>query len=786
MQDRAAFFPIRFHHDTAASVDVLSNFGYTGCIWVLLRGHYMQVIKIKKGEPVAKRQEKVMEWYLIQTGSVTRYYNFAELTLGPNTIIGILETEWFSCDYIASEDSTLIRIPCKNSEDLRALLESQAGFRPVFLRTAIEQRHQALCLYTSLWKRATLLHTTVQSSYNEYKTLCSQLIVEESSFYRIAHFEALKPQHRVENWELRNSSSLVQSCLREYQQLMTSNTDLCVGSIMEAAAQMHRTALGIEEIADYLMCNRDLLWNDTEDDIFHLYARLAGRLSSDGRDTTACQTHMTGLLSVMKNLQVYEPMQLSECAHACQNVSLAQSENAGIAIASEDCVAHVMSFAGYEKDEIRSFKGLLQTYRELPDRTSTDKDVRKLRKSISAKYYEIYTKAFFRSMKEESHLTPIMQMFFNFGFMDEQLLGEEQTNALARFTESLGLFRYTHIYTIYEWLKKIYKGERVPSRNEFDLDYNGYLQEQVRQGAITKQEQAKLQQDNAAMVRHEINNLFQSTHRNVSGRLSTFFPILCEEDLMLSYEKMATTATRILQAINNIRSIDYSVLYREVMFSDPDRGIQQEYLMKEIMPDVILLPGVGSRSVMWQETGTVRSDSPARFLFPIFMNTDLDEQMILMLGRYRWEICRKVQGTYWNDFRVKSLTSEYYDYLQFYRKNKDLSADAKEKLKSALLHARNNFREVYVADYVNWIKYESQGSFRLNRLTRDILTRYCPFSRELREALANNPLYQNAFNKLELNNQKKIARLNAMYKKYEDAGGTITPDLTENLKFYQM
>lgn len=746
----------------------------------------MDVIKVNKGAAVAKRQEKVMEWYLIQTGSVTRHYNFAELTLGANSIIGILENEWFSCDYIASEDSTLIRIPCKNSEDLRALMESQPGFRPVFLRTAIEQRHQAMCLYASLWKRATQLHTTVQSSYNDYKTLCSQLIVEESNFYRIAHFEALKPQHRVENWELRNSSSLVQNCLREYQQLMTSNTDLCVGAIMEAAAQMHRTALGIEEIADYLMCNRDLLWNDTEDDIFHLYYRLAGRLSSNGRDTGACQIHMQGLLSVMKALQVYDPMQLSECAHACQNVTLSQSEDPGAAIASEDCVAHIMSYAQYDKEQIRDFKGLLQTYRTLPDRTSTDKDVRKLRKDISARYYEIYTKAFFRSMQEQTHLSPIMQMFFNFGFMDEQLLGEEQTNALARFTESLGLFRSTRIYTIYEWLKKIYKGERVPSRNEFDLDFNGYLQEQVRQGAITAREQAQLQQDTAAKVRYEISNLFQSTHRNVSGRISTFFPILCEDDLMLSYEKMATTAARIVQSINNIRSIDYSVLYREVMFSDPDHGITQEYLMKEILPDVILLPCVGSRSVMWQETGTVRSDSPARFLFPIFINTDLDEQMILMMGRYRWEICRKVQGTYWNDFRVKSLTSEYYDYLQFYRKNKDLSADAKEKLKSALLHARNNFREVFVADYVNWIKYESQGSFRLNRLTRDMLTRYCPFSRELRESLANNPLYQNAFNKLEMNNGKKIARLNAMYKKYEDAGGTITPDLTENLKFYQL
>ena len=189
---------------------------------------------------------------------------------------------------------------------------------------------------------------------------------------------------------------------------------------------------------------------------------------------------------------------------------------------------------------------------------------------------------------------------------------------------------------------------------------------------------------------------------------------------------------------------------------------------------------------MWQETSGARTDTPARFIFPIFMSSDLDEQMLLTMGRYRWEICRRLEGSYWNDYRVKSLTAEYYDYLQFYRKNKELSADAKEKLKSALLHARNNFREVFVLDYVNWIKYESQGSFRLNKVTRDILVRYCPFSREIRASLANNPLYQNAFAKLEMENKKHTKRLQALYQKYEAAGGEITADLNENLRFYQM
>ena len=746
----------------------------------------MQVVKVRKGDLVARRQDKVMEWYLIQVGSVTRHYNYAEITMGANSIIGILENGWFSCDYIASEDTTLIVIPCKNAEDLRTLLKAQANFRPIFLRTALEQRHQALCLYASLKQKATLLHTTAQNSYNDYKALCSQFMIPEHSFYRLTHFEALTMQHRVENWELNNSQSLMKGYLREYLQLMIQNDDLCVGAIMEASAQMHRTAQGIEEIANYLMCNRDVLWNDTEDDIFHLYFHLAVRLASENKDLNACQTHMKEICETMKKLDIYDPMQVDECTTACKNHQFSATGDAQTNIADEDCVAHIMSYAGYDKEEIRKFKLILQSYKKLPDRTSGDKEVRALRKSISTYFYEIYKRAFFNSMRPVDRPTPILQMFFNFGFMDVGLLGAEQTNALVRFSESLGLFRYTHVYTIYEWLKSIYCGEKEPSRNEFDLDYNGHLLEQLKQGEITERELSGLRRDQNAKVAFEIDNLFQSTHKSVSGRLSTFCPILSSDELMSSFEKTAAPAARIEQSINGIRSLDYSILFREILFSDPEHGITQENLMKEIMPDIILLPCVGSRSVMWQETSGVRTDTPARFVFPIFMNADLDEQMLLAMGRYRWEICRHVQGSYWNDYRVKSLTAEYYDYLQFYRKNKDLSADAKEKLKSALLHARNNFREVFVLDYVNWIKYESQGSFRLNKITRDILTRYCPFSREIRTSLSNNPLYQNAFGKLEIENKKNTKRLHALYKKYEDAGGEITADLNENLKFYQM
>ena len=160
--------------------------------------------------------------------------------------------------------------------------------------------------------------------------------------------------------------------------------------------------------------------------------------------------------------------------------------------------------------------------------------------------------------------------------------------------------------------------------------------------------------------------------------------------------------------------------------------------------------------------------------------------MIENCGRYRWEMCRKIQGARWNDITTPSLTSEYSDYLQYYRKNFDLSAEAKEKLRNTIKRCRNNNREVFVKDYENWIKYEANGSFRLNKSARNILFTYCPFGRQIREALGGNPMYQEFFNRFNIQNQKKIKKLTTMYNKYVEKGGEITPELSENIEFYNL
>ena len=329
----------------------------------------------------------------------------------------------------------------------------------------------------------------------------------------------------------------------------------------------------------------------------------------------------------------------------------------------------------------------------------------------------------------------VIKMFLNFGYMDTTLLGEENTQALGELTDHLFACNSEHVYTMSEWLKSIFEGRNEPSRNEFDLDYNGYLADLRKGGKITQKEQEEWKNDSWKKVEFEIDNMFASSNRAVYGRISIFVPMLCEHDIVQNVKQMLVTADRIQMSLERLKRIDFSVFYRDVVFSDPQHDITREFLKKEVLPDIILMPNAGSKAMMWQETDGTRRDTSGRFLFPILTVADLDELMVESAGRFRWEICRKEQGMRWNDIREPSLTSEYYDYVQFYRKNSELSSEAKEKMKNALWKAKNNYREVFVKDYQNWIKYESKGSFRLNKVSREILFKYCPFVKGIREGL---------------------------------------------------
>ena len=187
---------------------------------------------------------------------------------------------------------------------------------------------------------------------------------------------------------------------------------------------------------------------------------------------------------------------------------------------------------------------------------------------------------------------------------------------------------------------------------------------------------------------------------------------------------------------------------------------------------------------MWQETSSRKRDSAGRILVPMFFEGAPDDAMLRALGRFRWELCKTIMGLSWNNIQVKSLTSEYFDYVTYYRKNHDLSDEKKEKIKTQLTKARNNIREVFVQDYECWINYEANGALRLNKVVRELFATYIPFPKSIRANVEQQPVFDDAFARFERNLKKKVYDLDLHYKNLEKAGSEITPELKITKEFY--
>ena len=411
-----------------------------------------------------------------------------------------------------------------------------------------------------------------------------------------------------------------------------------------------------------------------------------------------------------------------------------------ISVILKDSLKKILMYSNMPSDEQEEFLNLMTMFKKLHDKLSTDEGARKIRKNIISSFYELYY-AVFKSSLDDDNIPLYIKLFLHFGYLDEELISAQNQIVLFKLSQDIEeACNSNHIYTIYNWLKHILWEEKEPSRNALDQSYPEYIRDQCKTGKLKISEDEALE-DSDMKLKFEISNMFAQTHRMTYGRASSFVPFLIDENIYKPLNTSFVSAGDVMDAINYAREIDFSLFYRSIVYSNDVIGVSKEYIYQEVLPDVILMPGLGSMSAMWQEIEGRRRNSSARIMFPILCTSDLKSIALHAFGKYRWELCKRIQGAYWNNLSEKSLTAEYYDYLQFYRKNRDLSDTVKEKLKSTLLNCRNNFTEVFAKDYVQWVMYESKGISKLNKVSRLILGKYCPFNTDIRNNLKSNPAY---------------------------------------------
>ncbi len=438
---------------------------------------------------------------------------------------------------------------------------------------------------------------------------------------------------------------------------------------------------------------------------------------------------------------------------------------------------NILSYAGLSDADREKVRKKISDFAKLEDQGSSDDATRRLRKELTAYYYEIYKLVFFRTL-EESKIPEEIMMFLYFGYIDEKLAGTENTQKIYDLTMSITLDEEMRIFTFYQWLRLIYIGKKDPSIDEFSVDYITNLRKLKREGTITDAQEKEALADGRKRVTFEIDKMFRNANKMMSARVTTFVPFFSEQVLTKPLEKSFIDFDTIHKTLNVIKAIDYSLFYRQTVFTAPEIGLDKAFIQVEVLPDIILMPVVGTRASMWQEITGAKRTTPGRFLLPIAQEEELSGILIKLCGEFRWELCKRIQGARWNDLSERSLTSDYVDYIDTYRKNRELSQEAKERVKAALLKHRNSYKEMFVADYLTYIQFESSGALRHNKVVRFILFNYCPFSKVIREgAIATNPQYVQLIERYNTKMAHELHLFDIAIGRIEKAGNDIPTEL---------
>lgn len=429
-------------------------------------------------------------------------------------------------------------------------------------------------------------------------------------------------------------------------------------------------------------------------------------------------------------------------------------------------------------DTLKKFKNPLD---------AADDDVRKLRRRVNLQFWEIFERGMLKHLKKRGELPRYMRLFFDYGFMDETQLEVDQLLKLSQASYGKG-DPWLPIYTVTEWLTAIYERKIATSISEMGLTFF----EMLRQDPANRDKKWRKESDlppevnsPEARVKFEIKEMLQMNCRLCSGNISSHLNILTRHQITQPLEKVIVTKDILLQEVRKILKIDFGAFHREVLYTNEAMNIQREFIQVQVTPNFVLVPSIGTVIQFWQDREGNDRMSRGRLIAPIMATADLQMMLLRAIGTYRWEMCKTTMGPDWNNISVSSLTADYTDYVQFYYKSKELSEEIKEKLAEDFKRFRDD-RARFVNDYTIYMRFESEGSQRMNRVARKIFTKHIPFAKEIREHLLKLPSYTDVIQKSINIRKKKANELTPRYTKYERENKALPKELIETRKFYNM
>lgn len=758
----------------------------------------MGMKEIEAGKILFESGDVIDKIYIIIKGQVKAVYPGGSFSLKSQDVVGVADLSQSSCTirYEVSEKCQVVEYAYDGN--LSAFLQKNSDTKKFFLSSLIKQFNEVLGFVKLQKNDYESLRNYISTVYDDYIWMCETIGVSAGELTDYDDVMNVEIEDSVPGWLEGYYTNLSEIIMGSDPAHM--DTDFATGLVIKVGRDLLDMISSLEATEDNRTALLSLLMNENSMDLFELmlslYLRAAKKVGLDSPDIRPIYMGMTDVLMQAESQgfdkeEFFAARKRSyddalKTAEMFSKVRDEQSDTHGEEQMEviRDSLETILNYAEMGDEFNESFRAHVDKYKKAVNKNSTEDDDRKLRLQIAKEFNALYIAAFLKSASDM--ITPtVVKMFFNFGYVDEELCGVDNAVYLCNLVERIPSDPDHGVYSYYEWLMAIYNGFKDPGRNEFEMDYADFLHEEVRNHRITKNEEAEMFKDPVLRVKYELENVFTVINKTSTGRILTFCPLFSEHNVVKSVESMQIDADKIIEGLKKIRDIDKCAFFRETMFADQENLVSNEIIDVEILPDIILAPNIGNRGIMWQEIEGKRRTTPARMFISIFQQEDLFQQLLKLVGQFRWEMCKRVQGARWNDVTEPSLTSEYFDYIQYYRKNNDLSPEAKEKVKNDLLRSKNSFREMFIRDYATWIQFESQGSPRLNKVSRGILFSYVPFAASIRETLGINPMYKDIIARYETKQKAKIHRMDNLMKKIVNGGKTIPREIEEQMQYLQ-
>ena len=748
---------------------------------------------LKKGTRFLNPGQPLTAIHLITKGKVRAEYPGGSYTLVKGDVIGICElcSEIHFLGYTISEDASVATYPVSSFTALDDLLQNNGDLARIFCISMFRQINTLMNQQAVSEMNCTGLYQQLVEDYKKYTDLCTKYRLPVKALDKLELAFSYLGEELSDNWLSSYYIGLHHIYAGENHKIVLQESGLSLGILRKGSLDFRKTFSLLDEQHQYRSQIMSYYFNPTGNDLFTLYTGLYYKLGQNNEDADDLYFDINQMILTAEENGSKENEQISmRIENFMANVSMMTvPQGAGIDNENSDIMAElsgsmdaILAFAGIAPKATEAFKNWIGSYKGWEDKNSMEDECCKLRKNLTAAFYSIYTEVFRRSLDYPDIPMPV-KMFLYFGYIDEELAGAGNCITLYKLANEIEDQSRFGIYTFYHWLLAIYNGQKVPSRNEFDEDFTEYLGKQKAMGNLTEAQVTAMTNDSMERVKYELSNLFPSVNKITFGRVTTFCPFFTSDNVLKDLRLSYVTVAQITKALSMIRSIDYSAFYRESYDYDHMDVMKKEIIHLEYLPDVILMPNVGIRGAMWQEIEGKKRNSPSRMFVSIFHMEDLTTTLTRLTAEFRWELCKRVQGARWNDVSERSMTSEYFDYIQFYRKNLELSPEAKEKVRTSLQRAKNSFKEMFVHDYIIWVLFEGTGSPRLNKVARRILFSYCPFPASLNASLEQNPLYSELLGRKKILDGQRIHHLEMLQQKMRVSGITIPPTVTAEINF---